>query len=129
MKGDDISERLLDFGARVVKVTEALPRRIASKHIAVQLLKCGTSAGANYEEGRAAESKADFIHKLSVAWKEAREAGYWLRLIKRCEFVKPQQIVDLLQEAIDLAAILGKSVKTAKAKKEKNRGNERNRMN
>lgn len=116
MKGDDIAERLLDFGVRVLAVAEAMPKRIAGKHIAMQLLRSGTGAGANYEEARGAESRADFAHKLGVACKEVREATYWLRLIKRCEFVKPQQIVDLLQEAIDLAAILGKSVKTAKTK-------------
>lgn len=114
MKGDDISERLLDFGVRVLKAADALPRRLGGKHIAMQLIRSGTAAGAVYEEARGAESRADFVHKLGVSWKEVRESTYWLRLIRRSALIKPTRIIGLLQEAIDLSAILGKSVKTTK---------------
>jgi len=116
MKGDDISERLLDFGVRVLKLSSALPKNYVGRHIAQQLLRCGTAAGANYEEGRGAESRADFIHKLGVSWKETREAWYWLRLIHKSALVKPQRLEHLLLEVDALARILSKSLTTAKGR-------------
>jgi four helix bundle protein len=114
MKGDDISERLLNLGVRVIRLVEALPKTNSCKHIAMQVLRSGTSAGANYEEARGAESKADFVHKLGVSWKEIRETRYWLRLIHRSELVKPNLVEDLLQETEALSRILASSISTAK---------------
>jgi len=116
VKGDDIADRLLDFGVRVIRLADALPKRLAGKHVGAQLLRCGTSAGANYEEGRGAESRADFVHKLGIARKEAREASYWLRLVQRAKLVKPDRVSELVQEAHELCAILNASVKTAAAR-------------
>jgi len=62
----DLSDRLLGFAVRVGKVVDALPDTRLGRHVAGQLVRCGTSAGPNYEEGCAAESRADFIHKLSI---------------------------------------------------------------
>jgi four helix bundle protein len=98
---------------RVIRLVEALPKRLSGKHIGSQLLRCGTSAGANYEEGRGAESRADFVHKLGIARKEAREASYWLRLVQRANLVKPDLVDKLVQEANELCAILTASAKTA----------------
>lgn len=67
MKGDDLSERFLDFAARIIRLVSALPRSAVGRHIAGQLLRSGTAVGANYEEARGAESKADFNHKLGIA--------------------------------------------------------------
>jgi len=61
----DLDERLLEYAARIVKLVEALPNTIAGRRIGDQLLRCGTSPGANYEEAQGAESKNDFVHKLS----------------------------------------------------------------
>lgn len=72
----NLSERLLDFGAGIVKLTEELPNTIAGRRIGDQLLRSGTSVGANYEEAQAAESKRDFLHKLQLALKELRESNY-----------------------------------------------------
>ena len=113
MKGDDIAERLLDFAARVIRLVDSLPKRLAGKHVGGQLLRCGTSAGANYEEGRGAESRADFVHKLGISRKEAREASYWLRLIQRANLIKPGLVSELIQESHEIGAILNASVKTA----------------
>jgi four helix bundle protein len=99
MRGDDLSERLLDFGVRVIRLMQALPKNIAGKHVAGQLLRSGTSSGANYEEARGAESKQDFIHKLAIAWKETRESWYWLRLIGKSEMVQPTLVAKLQLEA------------------------------
>jgi four helix bundle protein len=66
----ELGERLLDYGVRVIKVVEAMPGTLVGRRIGDQLLRCGTSVGANYEESRAAESTADFVHKLQVSLKE-----------------------------------------------------------
>ena len=119
MKGEELSDRFLDFAARVVKLTAALPRNLAGRHVAGQLLRSGTSIGSNYEEARGAESRADFIHRLSISWKEARESWYWLRLVARAQLIKPARVAKLLQEANEIAAILGQSLATAKGKRRK----------
>ena len=64
MKGDDISDRLVDFAVRIINLVKSLPKDFVGKHIGNQLLKSGTSAGANYEEARGAESSADFIYPV-----------------------------------------------------------------
>jgi len=114
MKGDDIAERLLDLGARVMNLAESLPKTMSGKHVAAQILRCGTSAGANYEEARGGQSRADFVHKLGIAWRETRETCYWVRLIKRAKLVRPERLDKLLQEGQELSSILGKSMSTAK---------------
>jgi four helix bundle protein len=117
MRGDELSDRLLDFGVRVIRLAGALPRGVASRHVASQLLRSGTSCGANYEEARGGESHADFVHKLIVCWKESRERLYWLKLIHRAEMVKPNRIEPLLQEATAIVAILSKSLETCRKKR------------
>ncbi len=72
MTPEELSERLLDFAVRVGKVVDALPDTRLGRHIAGQLIRCGTSPGPNYEEGCAAESRADFVHKLSICLKELK---------------------------------------------------------
>ena len=118
MKGDDLAERLMELAVRVLAVVDALPRTVASRHIANQLARSGTSAGANYEEARGAESRADFAHKLGIAWKEARETLYWLKIIQRRELIKPKLLDPLIQEATELSSILAKSVSTTKKGKQ-----------
>jgi four helix bundle protein len=117
MRGDDLAERLLEFGARMTRLVDSLPKTFSGKHIASQLFRSATSAGANYEEARGAESKADFIHKTSVVWKEIRESHYWLSLIHRSSLIKPTLIGKLLQEADELRKIFGKSLETARKNK------------
>ena len=86
-RGADIAERLLLLAATIVRLARKLPRDVGGRHVASQLVRSGTSAGANYEEGRAAESRADFIHKLRVAVKEMRETIFWLSLVQRSAFL------------------------------------------
>lgn len=116
MKGDELFERFLDFAARIIKLVNALPKSLAGRHVAGQLLRSGTSAGANYEEARGGESRADFVHKLAVSWKETREARYWLRLVQRAPLLKPILVEKLLQESDELCKILSKSLITARRK-------------
>jgi four helix bundle protein len=113
---NDLEERMLDYGARVIRLVEALPKSVAGRRIGDQLLRSGTSVGANFEEAQAAESKEDFAHKLQVSLKEARESTYWLRLIARSKLVKPEQVDSLIDESQQIRAILSKSVATVKGK-------------
>jgi four helix bundle protein len=113
MKGDNIAARLVDFGAAVLGLLNDLPDNRTGRHVADQLLRAATSGGANYEEARSAQSRRDFVHKVSLAAKELRESLYCLGLIERAKLV-PQTATPLLREANELVAILMRSVKTAK---------------
>ena len=113
MKGDNIADRLLWFAAAVVRLCRTMPKDSASGHIMRQLVRSSTGGGSNYEEARCAESRADFIHKVSIATKELREAMYWLRLAEAARITE-QPLDELTREANELVAILTSSIKTAK---------------
>jgi four helix bundle protein len=115
MSPDDLADRLIEFAARVGKVVDALPDTRLARHIAGQLIRCGTSPAPNCEEACAAERRADFVHKLQIALKELRESRSWIRLIIKTELLPEHRMVELLEECCQLANILGQSVVTAKA--------------
>ena len=117
----DLDERLLTYGARVIKLVESLPRTLVGRRIGDQLLRSATSAGANYEEARGAESRSDFVHKMQVALKELRESHYWLRLLMKAEILPVDRLADLLDEATQLRAIPVK-VRRDNKRKGKSRG-------
>lgn len=111
---DDLSERLLGFAVRVGKVVDALPTTRLGRHVAGQLVRSGTSAAPNYEEGCAAESRADFVHKLAICLKELRESRFWIRLIVESKLVSKEKMADLHDECHQLCKIIGQSIVTAK---------------
>jgi len=111
---DELSERLLGFTVRIIKLVNALPKTLVGRHLATQLLSSGTSPGANYEEACGAESRADFIHKLGVVLKELKESRFWLKVIGRAGLVPPQRLAPLLIECEELCAIIAQSIITAK---------------
>src|SRR5437870_9966727 len=113
MTSDELVERLLNFAARIGKVIDALPDTRMGRHIAGQLVRCGTAAAPNYEEACAAESRADFIHKLRIGLKELRESRSWIRLIVRAELLPSDRLAGLFDECDQLCKIFGKSVATA----------------
>ncbi len=110
-----LEDRLFDFAVEVVRVVNALPRTTAGRHVGGQLLRSGTSSAANYEEACAAESRADFIHKLRIALKELRESRFWLRLIKHAELKSGVDCRSALSEAEQLCKIVAQSIITAKS--------------
>jgi four helix bundle protein len=114
-KGEDLEDRLLGFAARVGKVVDALPDTRLSRHIAGQLVRSGTSPAPNYAEACAAESKKDFIHKLSIALKELRETRIWLRLVVKTELLPLPRLTELIDECEQLNNIVGRSLITAKS--------------
>jgi len=123
MNSDDLSIRLWQFAARVCKVVDALPETRVGRHVAGQLVRCGTSTPPNYDEGCAAESRDDFVHKLSVALKELKETRGWLRFIPIAALLPQPKVEGLLVECQELIKILGKSVSTAKSKSATRRPN------
>ena len=86
-------------------------------HIRGQLIKCGTSPGANYEEARGAESTADFLHKLGVVLKELKESRFWLNVILKASLLRPDKVGPLRDECEELIAIIAKSIFTARKSK------------
>jgi len=112
----DLDDRLLEFATQVIKLIEELPATRTGNHVASQLLRAGTSPLANHGEAQAAESRADFVHKLKVSLKELREAHRWLRLIRRVPLIEPVSRVEaVFVEADELVRIFVKSVHTAQS--------------
>jgi four helix bundle protein len=109
-----ISEKLEDLGAQVVMLCKEMRSDYVGRHISLQLLRSATSVGANYEEGRVAESKNDFIHKLHISLKECRETIYWLRIILKTEMHTHEKLIGILETAESASRILAKSIVTAK---------------
>src|SRR5262249_1376311 len=115
-RGDELAERLLNFASRVGKVVDALPDTRMGRHVAGQLVRCGTSPAPNYAEACGAERRRDFIHKLSICLKELRETHVWLQLIVKAELLPTGRLGDLSDEGTQLINIIAKSIVTAKTK-------------
>lgn len=111
----EIRERTFQFAVRVLKLVRRLPRALDAVEIGRQLIKSSTSVGANVEEAHGAESQRDFVHKMSIARKEARESRYWLRLICTA-IVQDDEVNALIQESDELVRILSAIVATGKKK-------------
>src|SRR5215475_892274 len=103
MTPDELVERLINFAARVGKVVDALPDTRMGRHVGGQLVRSGTSPAPNYEEGCAAESRADFVHKLSICLKELRESRTWIKLIIKTQMLPEHRMRDLLMNVISYA--------------------------
>ena len=114
-RADELEERLTNFAVRIIKLSASLPKAVAGKHIAGQILRSGTSAAPNYGESRGAESHADFVHKLGVVLKELNETCIWLRMIERSELLKPELLRQIIAENRELRRVLTSSLKTARA--------------
>lgn len=114
-KPKDIKQRTFEFALEVVRLCRKLDERSwVARTIGKQLLRSGTSIGANIEEAQAGQSRADFINKYSIALKEARETIYWLRLLSESDKQVDNQIEKLQHEAGEITKILGSIIVNAK---------------
>jgi len=113
----NIQERTFEFGVRIIRLVDRLPRTIAGMKIGQQLIESGTSVGANMQEADAAESKKDFIHKTGIALKEAQESHYWLRLIDATLLSNDEEVQALIRESYELSRILGAIKRSAQQPK------------
>jgi len=113
----DLEDRLLNFGARIITLTSSLGSDYAARHIGNQLLRSGTAPLSHHGEAQAAESPADFIHKLRLALKEFRESERWLKLIVRANILPDQKLTPLLDETDQLIRIFVTSISTAEKRR------------
>jgi four helix bundle protein len=114
----DIEERTFKFACRVVQLCQYLDeQRGAARQVGWQLMRSGTSIGANCEEARAAQTKPDFIAKLSISLKESRETSYWLRLLSATKLVAEKRLAGLINESNQSMRILGAILTSARRKK------------
>jgi len=115
---DNLSDRFMMLVINIIKLEKQLCSTYSGRHIFGQLFRSGTSSGANFEEARAGESRADFIHKMQIVLKELREAHYWIRLSIEANYFSPDyEVLKLLfTESKELANITAKSVLTAKSR-------------
>ena len=110
----DLEGRLLEYSASIVRLIEQLANNRAGNHVAGQLLRSGTAALPNHGEAQAAESSADFIHKMKICLKELRESYRWLLLVRRVPLVENKADVDIIIcETDELIRIFVKSIQTA----------------
>jgi four helix bundle protein len=114
-KPADIRERAFAFAVRVIRLCRHLDESPGvSRTVSKQLLRAGTSIGANLEEARAGQSKPDFINKNAIALKEARETLYWLRLLTAADLLSESRAVELRSEAEELTRIIAAIIVSAK---------------
>jgi four helix bundle protein len=118
MKHQNLQDRTRKFALSVIKFTEQLPRDDTSKILSRQLLRSGTSVGANYRAVCRAKSKADFISKMKTVLEEADESAFWIQLLLDATEVPTQVAQPLLAEANELTAIAASSINKAKRNSE-----------
>ena len=110
----NLKDRTKQFALRVMRLYRALPRREEARIIGRQLLRSGTSVGANYRAACRARSKAEFVAKLGIVLEESDETVFWLELLQESSLVSAQKLAPLVQEARELTAIFVTSLCTAK---------------
>jgi len=112
---NDLKERTRQFALDVIRFCSALPARPEFRVISSQLMRAGTSVGANYRSACRSKSKADFINKLSIVEEEADESGYWFELLETLRTANGAELARLKSEASQLVAIMVQSKKTARS--------------
>ena len=117
MVKEDLKQRTKQFALRIIKLVEALPKSRTSDVIGRQLLRSGTSVGANYRAACRSRSNADFISKMGIVEEEADESLYWMELLIEANIVDSLKLESLMKEADELLAITVSSIKTARSKK------------
>lgn len=114
----DIRQRAFNFALRIIKLCQQLEEEPGvARTLGWQLLRSGTSIGANLEEAQAGQGKLDFISKNAIALKEARETIYWLRLLAASRIISEKRLLDLQKEAEEMARIIGSIIVSAKKRK------------
>ena len=117
MDRNELKSRTKQFALRIVRLSSALPKNREGEVLGRQVLKSGTSIGANYREAIRASSRKQFISTLEISIREAEETIYWLELLGESEIIHPDRLQGLMEECNQLLAILTSTVRTAKQKK------------
>lgn len=111
----DLRVRTKEFALRIVRMYSVLPKTTEAQVIGKQVLRSGTSVGANYREAYRARSKAEFISIVGIALKEAEETAYWLELLEEAGILPAQSLIEIRGEINELIAIMVATLKTARA--------------
>ncbi len=116
MQKKDFARRTMLFGLRVIRLVESLPKSQTAYVIGNQLLRAGTSVGANYRSALRGKSRADFIAKLGIVEEECDEALYWMQMLIEAGIIKTSRLTQLMNEANEIIAIVVSSIKTARSR-------------
>ena len=114
MKNNPLKEKSFDFAIRIVNLYRFLITEKKEYVMSKQLLKSGTAVGALAREAEHAESKADFIHKLSIAQKECNESLFWLELLERTEYITTEQFNSIFDDAVEIMKLTTSIIITTK---------------
>jgi len=114
---EDIKARTFRFALQIIALVEKLPNTISATTIGKQLVRSGTSIGANVEEATAAHSKSDFIYRMNISLREARETFFWLRLLDASNMLPSADLTGVVKEADEITRILGAIVSSARGKR------------
>jgi four helix bundle protein len=117
MSHENLKQRTRDFALRIIKLVESLPNTPTARVIGNQLLRCGTSVGANYRAACRARSKAEFISKMGIVEEEADESIYWIELSIDTNLVNQNRVTDLIDEGNQIVSIIVSSINTARNSK------------
>ena len=112
MTSDELKLRFRKFSGRIIKIVDKLPNTISGRSIGSQIVRSGTSPGANYRAACRAKSDKDFINKLKIVEEELDETEYWLEVISDVELINPDLHLDIQKETKELLAIITKSIIT-----------------
>lgn len=115
MKENIVQNKSYAFSLRIIKLYKYLIEDKKEFVLSKQVLRSGTSVGANIEEGVAAQSRKDFIHKLSISHKEARETHYWIRLLRDSDFIEKKLAESILTDCEELIKLLVSILNTSKS--------------
>jgi four helix bundle protein len=115
----ELKERTKNFALRIIKLVESLPAGRTSDVVGKQLVRCGTSVGANYRAACRAKSRADFIAKMGIVEEEADEAIFWMEVLIESGLMRKEPLCDLMDEANQLVSIFVSSINTARENKRK----------
>lgn len=121
----DLEDRLVDFAVMILDTAEKLPDSYGANHLARQISRSGTAPALIYGEAQAAESKADFIHKMKMGLKELRETFVCLKIVYKKKYLKAEEIKIAPNENNELISIFVTSINTAKENMEKEKQNKR----
>ena len=117
MRDNILIDKTISFAARIIKLNQYLVKDKKENIISKQIVRSGTSIGANINEANYGQSKADFISKLHIALKETAETEYWIKLLHLSEHISEEMATSLLNDCLDIKRILISSINTAKENK------------
>ncbi len=119
MSPEEFKRRTFDYGTRVVRLVQALPKQDAPRELGRQLLRAGTSVGANYRAAVRARSRAEFVAKLGIVEEECDETLYWIEMLTELGYVKAKRVQPLHTEGSEILSMIVSSIVTARPKPKK----------